>query len=373
VKSISVPYKSGWFTVGIPALTFLMVWWGSSLLVLAALDWGVSDWMGMLICAGGILPGLIASVAIYPLLLRFAARGRGELRLERAVLDARIGFRRQLIDLGKTHEAKIAADAGCTSLTLQNDHTYLNLFFRGLPREKVLDVFQAPYFIDELVVTPEMGSWGFDVEAGASDIEDFATLLLQTMWRQRRQNRSFLVYERYPWDLHPQPEFHYIRLIEWGKCSAEAIALIEQLEQQFVDGLTDSYVRVTPDYLVGWVYHSLRSTLTGHPDYYCVMPLGHIRAEVSLPRPDWEPFIIGHVLKEALASALSAATPAGGPYLEDRQYLYVRGRDENGDPLELAFDWYRPGDANYDEANLIVRFVNRIGNKSVRQSMRELR
>lgn len=137
--------------------------------------------------------------------------------------------------------------------------------------------------------------------------------------------RYFLLYEKFPWNHSPQPAFSHIRLIEWEKRTAEEEAFIKQLEHQFIDGLNDAYIRLTPDYLLGWVYHSGRSNWSGQPDYYCVMPLGYIHAEVSLPHPDWKPFIIGHMLKEALATALGTTAPAGGPYLEDRYYLYVRG------------------------------------------------
>ncbi len=117
------------------------------------------------------------------------------------------------------------------------------------------------------------------------------------------------------------------------------------------------YVEATPDYLVGWLYDSLRSKLDGLPDGCCVMPLGYISAEVSFPRPDWKPFIVGHVLKQAVATALGSTAPAGGPYLEDRRYLYVRGSGEDGAPLELAFEWYGPADEGYEEAEFLVRFV----------------
>jgi hypothetical protein len=82
MKALKVPYMSGWFTVVIPTLTFLMVWFGSSLLVLALLEWNVPDWLGMLICGSGIFPGLIVSILVYPLLLRLASRGQGWLSLE---------------------------------------------------------------------------------------------------------------------------------------------------------------------------------------------------------------------------------------------------------------------------------------------------
>jgi len=356
MKVLKVPYKSGWFVVVIPTLTFLMAWFGSSLLVLALLDWNVSDWVGILICGSGILPGLMVSVAIYPLLLRLVARGQGELCLEGAALRWRSGLRWHEIDFAQPHHAEMAAEQD-TLLTLQGNNTYVNIYFRGLPRREVLNLFPAPFFVDDLVVTPEMGSWGFDVTVDGPTVGDFATALLETLWHQRRQNRYFLMYEKFPWNRCPQPDFRHIRLIEWEKRSAEDEAFVKELEPHFIDGLTGSYVRATPDYLVGWVYQSVHSTLSGQPDYYCVMPLGYISAEVSLPRPDWKPFIIGHMLKEALATVLGTTAPSGGPYLEHRYYLYVRGRAIDGAPLELAFDWYGLVDNEYKEAKFLVRFI----------------
>jgi hypothetical protein len=273
----------------------------------------------MLICGSGIFPGLIVSILVYPLLLRLASRGQGWLSLEGTLLRWRSGLRWYEMDLAQPHHAKITADKMITSLTLQGNHT-INIFFRGLSRREVLNIFPAPFFVDDLAITPAMGSWGFDVMIGDPTVGDFATALLETLWHQRRQNRYFLMYEKFPWDRRPQPEFRHIRLIEWEKRTAEEETFIQELKRQFLDGLAGSYVRVTPDYLVGWVYRSVHSTLSGQPDYYCVMPLGFVSVEVS-------------------------------------SQLYVRGRDVNGAPLKLAFDWYEPVDHEYEEAKLLVRFV----------------
>lgn len=370
MKVLKVPYKSGWFTVVIPTLTFVMVWFGSSLLVLALLDWNVSDWVGMLICGSGILPGLMVSVLIDPLLLRLASRGQGWLSLEGTVLRWRSGPRWYEMDFARPYRAEITADERVTSLTLQGNNT-VNIFFRGFPRWKLLNIFPASFFVGDLVITPAMGSWGFDVMVDDPTVGDFATALLETLWHQRRHNHYFLIYEKFPWGRHPQPDFHHIRLIEWEKRTAEEEAFIQELERQFLDGLTGSYVRITPDYLVGWVYRSMHSTLSGQPDYYCVMPLGYISAEVSLPRPDWNPLIIGHILKGSLAAALGITAPSGGPYLEDRYYLYVRGRGIDGAPLELAFDWYGPVDHEYEEAKLMVRFIQTMKSGSKSTTHRE--
>jgi len=51
---------------------------------------------------------------------------------------------------------------------------------------------------------------------------------------------------------------------------------------------------------------------------------------------------------------------SGGPYLEHRRYLCVRGRDEDRAPLEMAFDWYNnPLEEHYEEAEMMVRFAQR--------------
>ncbi len=211
---------------------------------------------------------------------------------------------------------------------------------------------------------------GFESTVEDPWIEDFALTLLETLWQQRRKNRYFLLlYEKFPWTRVPQPAFPYIRLIDWKNRSPEEEALIAQLQGQILDGLKGSVVRVTPDYLVGKVYRSMLSFLRGEPDYYCVMPLGYIHAEASLPHPNWKPVVAGHLLVEVVTSTLKTTASVEAIPLEDRYYLYVRGWDANGSPLELAFDWYGPGDDGYKEAELVVRFISAM----IRRKQNDLR
>lgn len=359
---LTAPYKSAWFTVVLPTLIFLGVWFGLSLSILALLDWNTSDWLGMLICGGGIIPGFLVSVATYPLLKRLAGRGNGELILEGDRLSWRKGLRWHEHDFSRPHHVEIAAghsglNEPNASITLSPGGQMIHL--RGIRREEVLRMFPEPYFVEELAILPEEGLWGFEFQADDPHACSFFTALLECLWRNRENNRYFQLYQKFPWHDPPRPAFRHIRLIEWEKRTPSDEALIENLKSQFVDGLTTSYVRATPDYLLGWIYRSLKSNLSGFPDFYCIMPLGHITAEVSLPRPDWKPFVIGHALKEALATALGTTTPSGGPYLEHRRYLYVHGRGKDGAPLELAFDWFEPGDESYAESQFVVKFIQR--------------
>lgn len=369
------PYMSGWFTVILPTLEFLLVWIGLSVLIFALLDWNLSDWLGMLICGVNVVVGLAVCVVTYPFLLRLAQGGQGELELDGGRIRWRTGRRWREIDLTQPYHAEIAAgasglgEANASVSITQGNNLYLAVHFHRARRQDILRCFPEPYFVDELAVTPQEGSWGFDMEAGDPAVSEFAAGLLEVLWRQRHHNQRFTLYARFPWDRLPQPAFHTIRLIERGKCTPQEEAFIEGLKHQLVDGLTDSYVRATPDYLLGWVYRSFKSHVSGIPDYYCVMPLGYVTAEVSMPRPDWKPFIIGHVLKEALAGALGTTAPSGGPYLQDRRYLYLRGRGDDGKSLELAFDWYGPGDSGYEEAEMLVRFI-RAMSEQVRADIR---
>lgn len=359
---LKIPYTSGWYTVVLPTLICLGVWGGLYLGILALLGWNVPGWLGVLLCFGGFIPGLAVAVVTYPFLMRLAERGRGELILEGDRLRWRTGRRWHEVDFTQPHKARIAAGTSGLSrsnatITLYPDVQEIHL--PGARREDVLAFFPEAYFVDEMAVLPEEGTWGFVLSVDDPEAVHFFQDLLECLWRHREGNESFRLYRKFPWDHHPRPAFRHIRIIDWQTATPEEQAFVESLNAQVASSLGD--VQLTPDYLLAWLYPSLRSKLDGRPDGWCIMPLGHIRVEVSLPRPDWKPFIVGHILKGALASALGAATPAGGPYLKDRRYLYVRGQGEDGRPLELAFEWYGPEDREYDEAELLVRFIQTRG------------
>ncbi len=359
---LTVSYTSGWYTVILPTLICLGVWAGLFLGILALLGWNVPNWLGVLLCFGGFIPGLVVAVVTYPLLLRLAERGQGELVLENDRLRWRTGLRWHEVDFTQPHKARIAAGASGSSrpnakITLYPDVQEIHL--PGARRGDVLSLFPEPHFVDELAVLPQEGMWGFVLSVDDPAAVHFFQDLLECLWRHREQNEHFRLYQKFPWHHRPRPAFQHIRIIEWQSAPPEERAFVESLNTQVVSSLAD--VQVTPDYLLGWLYYSPRSKLDGRPDGCCVMPLDHISAEVSLPLPDWKPFIVGHILKQAVASALGAGAPAGGPYLKDRRYLHIRGAGEDGQPLELAFEWYEPADRDYDEAEFLVRFVQAMG------------
>jgi hypothetical protein len=360
-KKLAVPYASALFTVILPTAEFLLVFIGLPLLLFSLLGWDFPDWLAYLSCGVSLILGLVISVLTYSLLLRLAARGQGELELDGDRLRWRSGRRWRQVDLSQPHQARLAAgqsglgQANASVSLAAPAHVMLHL--HGAARKEVLQHFPAPYFVDELAVTPKEGLWGFEFHADDAAARDFFFTLLDGLWRNRQQNSRFQLYLRYPWDRPPRPAFRHIRLIETAQMTAEEKALIDGLLNQFVDGLDDSCVRLTPDYLVGWVYRAWKSTWSGQPDYYCLMPLGHITAEVSLPRPDWQPFVVGQVLRQA--ASLTGAARGYGPSLQDKRYLYVRGKAKDGSPLELAFDWYDLADDRWEEAEMFVRFVNR--------------
>lgn len=331
-------YMSGWYTVVLPLAITLLVWAGVVLVPLARMGWTAPGWLGMLLCFGGFISGLAAAVLTYRFLLRLAERGRGELLLEGDRLRWRIGRRWREMDFSQPHKAAIAAGFSglghpSASVTLYPGVERIHL--RGARREDVLRFFPEPWFLDELAILPEEGTWGFDLSTEDPEAVRFFSALLESLWRNREHNERFRIYQRFPWHRRPRPAFRHIRHIPWDQHTAEDEALLAELKGQVVDGLTDSAVRATPDYLVGWIYPSARSLLGhGHPDYY-IMPLGYVTARTSIPRL-WP-------------------TPTGT--MEGECFLYVEGVDEKGSPLRLTFEWYRVGDEGYEEAEFLVRFV----------------
>lgn len=369
MKRVTVPYTSGWFTIILPAalflVVFLSVWIGIPTLLNLRWGWTIPTWFPFLTCGVGLVIGLGLAVMIYPLVLRLAGNRQVEVVLEGDRLSWRFGRRRRQINFRKPHKARVAAGVSGlgeanASITLYPGVEIIHL--HGASREDVLRHFPLPHFVEEQAVTSAEGLWGFELRADDPVGRDFFFALLDCLWRNREQNGRFQIYARYPWDRPPQPAFRHIRLIETERMEPEEKAFIEALLASFVDGLTGSYVRLTPDYLVGWVYRSWKSTWTGQPDYYCIMPLGYVRAEVSLPQPDWKPFIISQVLLEAVSAVTGASRPYG-PALQDRRYLYVRGRGEDSSRLELAFDWYNPTDEEWEEGEIFVRFIEWMRNQ----------
>lgn len=358
--TLRLPYRSGWFTVGLPTLEFFVLWWGLSVLVFALADWSLPDWAGVLTFLGTIPLSLAACVPSYRILYRLAERGRGVVVLDGDRVRWRPRLRWRSLDLTRPHHAAVAAGAsgrGRANASLTLGHSLQIFHLPGLAREEVLRAFPEPWFVDELAVLPQEGLWGFELPPDDPQARCFFFALLERLWENRTQNDRFRLYQKFPWDRRPQPEFTHIRVVEWARRTPAEERLVRELERQFVDGLTGSYARVTPDYLVGYVYESARSKVGGLPDYCCLVPLGHASVEVSLPRPDWKPFLVGHLLKQAFATALSTSAPAGGPYLEHRRYLLARGRGEDGRHLELAFQWYDTADPEWEEAEFLVRFV----------------
>ncbi len=363
VRKVTIPYTAACSSVILPTVLFLVIFFGIGLGIPIWLSWQqgwtIPEWLPLVTLLLGVVAGLGVAVALYPLILRLAEGQQGELVLEGDLLRWRIGRKRRELDFSRPHRAQIAAGRSGlgevnANITLYPDVEIIHL--RGVTREEVLAHFPVAYFVGEQALTPAEGLWGFEFRSEDPPAREFFFALLDCLWRNREQNTTFQLYARYPWERQPQPAFRHICLIETETMTPQQKALIEELCASFVDGLKGSYVRLTPDYLVGWVYRTWKSTWSGSPDYYCLMPLGYIRAEVSLPQPDWKPFIVGQMLLEAL-STVSGASRSYGPELQDRHYLYVRGRGQDGKRLEMAFDWYGPTDEEWEEGEVFVRFI----------------
>lgn len=90
---LHAPYRSGWFTVVLPTLEFLVLWLGTFFLVLVVADWTLPDWVGMLAFFLAIPFALAACVPSCRLLRALAERGRGVVMLSGSRIRWRQGWR----------------------------------------------------------------------------------------------------------------------------------------------------------------------------------------------------------------------------------------------------------------------------------------
>ncbi len=96
--------------------------------------------------------------------------------------------------------------------------------------------------------------WGFELSTEDPEAVRFFNALLECLWRNREHNERFRLFQKFPWHRRPQPAFRHIRHIPVHRRTVEDEMRLADLQSQFVDSLTDSPVRATPDYLVGWSY-----------------------------------------------------------------------------------------------------------------------
>lgn len=326
---LTLPYRSGWFTVILPTLITLGVWGVVSVGIPALLGWNLPAWLEVLLCLGGFLPGLAVAVVSYPFLLRLAERGQGEVILEGNRLRWRTGRRWHTVDFTQPYDAEICAGPtgtfarspypGQTSAYIYIRSAGQMFHLRNAERADVLKLFPEPYFVDTLAVVPEEGLWGFEFSVEDPEAVAFFSALLECLWRTRQNNRYFRLYQKFPWDRRPNPAFHSIRFFDLKK--EEERLFVEGLKLQAVSSLDN--LTLTPDYLMGWAYRSPDNPFS--LEGYAVMPLGFITAETS-------------------GTGENAS-------------LIVRGKGQDGRSLKLVFSWYDTVSSKWDEAQLVLRFI----------------
>lgn len=333
MKKIEADYTKGNISIGIPLLVFLLIWLGLGYFILWKLGWSISEWKILLIFAGTLFLGLIAAVVLYRLIIPLATK-KEEMELNNTTLTWKIGKKHYEIDFSKPYFATIYAIGSNlatgniykkTSIEIKSEDLSIPIYIDAFGLNDVLNVFNDFHFVSmPNFVMKEILGYGFTVNAADPTAKDFIASLLKVLWNTRHKNSYFNIYQKFPWDRIPQPEFTYMKEIKKENQSPEEIALIKKIESEFINVLPNSQVRVTPDYLVGY-----------KDDSIYIMPIGYIQLHE----------------KKGSVSADSHS-----------YYLVVQGKDINNNPIEVEFNWYGsfspPND--YYEANWVDHFADRI-------------
>ncbi|MEW6407587.1 MAG: hypothetical protein AB1465_02765 [Patescibacteria group bacterium] len=364
-------YKSGWHIVVLPTLLFIIIFWGISVYFGWRFQSGLVFFISLIFC---LVLAFVVSILSYRFFLRLAAKGRGEMQLENNILKWRIGRKEKMIDLSKEYEAEFFADSSHSLIDIEpaDLKCEITIHCRDFTREEFLKFFPHPYFVDKIALTPELGRFGFDLEAANPESKKFFVSLISLLWKNKEKNKIFLIYKKFPWESVPAPKIDYIKIIDWKNKTLEEEKLISEINKKIISQPTLE-LGLTPDYLVGCKMKGILKDITDAAIFkqndivekYFIMPLGKIWAEKLLPRPDFKKFFAGKAIIALIATSFGRAIPAGGPYLEDKHYLKINGYDKNKKQASLVFEWFGPEDIvgtwreKYQEAEILFKFINR--------------
>lgn len=321
---IKTTYISGWYTVGIPLIIFFLFFLGLPIAIMVLYRWNIPAWAGISLYIIGCVLGVAVNVVVYPVILKLANRGEGELTLENKLLCWRKGKMWHELNLHEPYHAEISCGAsglGKDNASVSFKHSEVIIHFRGAQREEILQLFPEPYFLNDLAVTPEKGLWGFNLSADDDAARSFFHELLEDLWATRYNNAHYNLYCKFPWHSTPRPSFTHIEVIDSKNMNETQQAFIKELESQVISAPT-STAKVTPDYLLG----------SDAKNKYFIFPLGYVSAEEGITGSDEQSI----------------------------RYLKVRGLDKTGHTITIKLPyWVKVTDSNYAEGAFLVRFVNR--------------
>ncbi len=365
---IIVEYKRGWFTIVLPTLQFIIILFSIPLLVGYLFK---NDFLVVLSYIVSFILALVLAVATYSFYEKLASNVRtfGEVDLKGEILTFKIGKgKKQTIDFNQEYIAKIAADEVSTSIDIytKNYRHNFSVFISNINRNEVLKIFPEKFFFNEIVISPKMGNFGFNLEMSNLETKNFIYILLSTLYRTREKNILFSAYQKFPWNTNPMPKFSYIKIFNSENINTEEQEFLKEIESTMISSPVP-YLAITPDYLIGY---EMKTFLKDFSDYYFknknniikkyyIIPLGKVIAEVIGPTLDLKNFLIGKTILTFVSSLAGEVASGKGVYLQNVYHLKISTYDEKGKACDLLFEWLGPGDDNYDEGKYFIRFINR--------------
>ncbi len=253
--------------------------------------------------------------------------GPGELRLEGTRLDWQLGRRTWTLLLDRPYWGKLRFGPldleGEEGVMVHLEQEGVRWVFRwsGVLTLPVQARFPEPDFTAGLPVAPEGADLGFDLEGRDPQQRAFLDRFLEVLWETREHNELYRIFAAYPWDTPPAPDVPYVRHISLRSPAPAATALRARLDLETVRSFAG--IRVTPHLLL----------VPESPTAAFLLPLGHVQAEIVTP-PAWV---------------------VGSPDL----ILRFQGPDARGKKVEVSLPLRGVSQRERDEAEILVRFVNR--------------
>ncbi len=289
-RRIKVRYFSGWISIGIPTIIFLLIFPAAPIFIMSFTGGQIATWLAVLLFISFFIAALVVSVVTYPFILsldeRLSKNRFFEIELSENQLFWQSKIRRLQIDFTKTYYAEIRCGPTPTTYgfhssieiaTINKEHKdkIVELHISNVDIEKVYEIFTPALFINQNAIKPREGLYGYILDGENEEHLHFYYDLLAALYRTRENNINYQIFNKFPWEHKPAPKNNRIEVLNYNNLDYTTQQWLKTLESEVISSPTDM-IRLTPDYLFGKSY-----------SFYYIFPITAIKSievcEISCP------------------------------------------------------------------------------------------